>query len=76
MKYTFKTCPLCGSERIKLVRNTYRLRVGDIEVVVPKLERYECRECGEKLFDYEATKRIEAARMALREQKGRRKRAA
>jgi YgiT-type zinc finger domain-containing protein len=64
LRPNLKNCPICGSKRIRRVQTDYVLRVGDKLVRVRALRRHECPNCGEKFFDYEATKRIEAARAA------------
>jgi YgiT-type zinc finger domain-containing protein len=54
-----KACPTCGSKRIARVKRnlvrTYRGR----RYVVPDLEFYECPKCDERLFDREASRRID-----------------
>jgi YgiT-type zinc finger domain-containing protein len=57
-----KKCPTCGSGKIKVVHSDYVARVGGHEVVVPRLERQECPNCGEVLFDCAAMERLEALR--------------
>ncbi|MFN7944904.1 MAG: YgiT-type zinc finger protein [Blastocatellia bacterium] len=53
-------CPTCGSHKIKLVRRDLERMSGGQAYVVPDLEFYECPKCGEKLFDREAMRKIEA----------------
>jgi YgiT-type zinc finger domain-containing protein len=55
-------CPTCESSRIRTIRSDYRIRVRGEDVLVPKLERDECPNCGEILFDPEAMRRIESFR--------------
>jgi YgiT-type zinc finger domain-containing protein len=62
LEIKLSTCPLCASDRIKRVRSDYVLKMGAKTIRIPRLERHECPNCGEKFFDYDATKRIEAAR--------------
>jgi len=66
MKPKLSTCPTCGSEKLKLLRSDFTLKVGSRVIVVPKLERYRCSQCGEILFDYDGIKRIEEARAPRR----------
>jgi YgiT-type zinc finger domain-containing protein len=54
------TCPSCGSESIRRVRRTWRGEVQGQRYSVPGLEFYECPDCGEKVYDREAMRRIEA----------------
>jgi YgiT-type zinc finger domain-containing protein len=64
MRPTFKTCPTCGSRKIKLVEGDYIAVAGDKRIVVPNVRRHECPSCGEVLLDYDAVKQIENARHA------------
>ena len=55
-----KICPSCGSRRIEKLRRDWN---GDFEgkhYVVKDLEYYECPACGERVFDREAMRKIEA----------------
>ena len=55
-----KFCPTCGSEKIKKVRRNLTRIVRGQKYTVPKLEFYECPDCGEHIYDYEAMKKIQA----------------
>lgn len=59
MAYRLKACPTCGSKRITHVKRnlvrTYRGR----HYVVPDLEFSECLNCNERLFDRDASRRID-----------------
>lgn len=53
-------CPTCGSDKIKKV---WRKRTGKVHgqtYSVPRLEFHECPVCGEKVYDREAMRIIEA----------------
>ncbi len=52
-----KTCPTCGSRKIKVVCSNYATSVRGRAVVIPKLEREECPDCGEILFDRAAMRK-------------------
>ena len=53
-------CPTCGSRKIKAVsRNLTREFAGE-SYTVPRLEFHECPACGERLFDRDAMRKIEA----------------
>ncbi len=55
-----KVCPTCGSKKIKKVcRNTTR-RCRGKAYTVPALQFHECPDCGEKVYDREAMRKIEA----------------
>jgi YgiT-type zinc finger domain-containing protein len=55
-----KTCPSCGSRKIKKVQRKwtgeYKGRVYSVE----KLEFHECPDCHEQVYDPEAMRAIEA----------------
>lgn len=55
-----KTCPSCGSKAIAKVRRDWRGEVKGQTYVVPKLEYFECPDCGEKVYPPDAMRRIEA----------------
>lgn len=54
-------CPSCGSLKIKQVRQDWTGKHNSKAYRVPELEYYECSNCGEKLYDRAAMRRIEAA---------------
>ena len=59
-KFQIKTCPTCGSEQIRrVVRDIIRKYKGQT-YTVPRVEFYECPNCGEKVYDREAMLKIEA----------------
>ena len=53
-------CPTCGSNKIKKVRRNWTGKVHGKTYTVPNLEYYECPDCGEKVYDREAMRKIEA----------------
>lgn len=53
-------CPTCGSKNIKCKRQDFTETVKEQTYTVPDLEFYECPDCGEKLFDAAAMRKIEA----------------
>ena len=59
-KLQIKTCPTCGSEKIRrVVRDITRKYKGQ-SYTVPKVSFYDCPNCGEKVYDHEAMLKIEA----------------
>ena len=61
----FTKCPTCGSDKIKKV---WRKRTGTFHggaYSIPRLEFYDCPACGEKVYDREAMRKIEAHSPAL-----------
>jgi YgiT-type zinc finger domain-containing protein len=60
MRLKVTSCPTCSSPRIKKVRRNWRDTYKGRIYVVPNLEFYECPVCGERLYDREAMRKIEA----------------
>jgi YgiT-type zinc finger domain-containing protein len=64
-----KTCPTCGSDRIKrVVRDVTRKYKGQT-YTVPKVGFYDCPNCGEKVYDHEAMLKIRTYSPAYRKVK-------
>lgn len=55
-------CPTCGSRQLKTVHSDFKTKARGRVVVIPDLERQECPDCGEVLFDCAAMDRLEEAR--------------
>jgi YgiT-type zinc finger domain-containing protein len=53
-------CPNCGSEKLKKVCQDWTGNYRGQTYIVPELEYYECPNCGEKLYDRAAMRKIEA----------------
>ena len=57
-----RTCPTCGSNRIRRVRRsvtrTFRGRIYQ----VPGVEFHECPHCGERVYGPEAMRKLETSR--------------
>ena len=64
-----KTCPTCGSSRIKRVRRTITRTSRGRTYTVPTLEFYECPNCGEQVFSPEAIRAIQARSPAFKHAK-------
>jgi YgiT-type zinc finger domain-containing protein len=60
-----KRCPTCGSDKIKQVHRNWRGEFHGHAYTVPALGYYECPVCGEKIYDREAMRRIEAVSPAF-----------
>jgi len=56
---TIRHCPTCGSGRIRRQTVTVTASIRGKRVRVPDLELELCPDCGEKLFDLEASRRME-----------------
>ena len=72
-KLNITTCPSCGSKRIKRVRRDATRNFKGKEYTVPDLEYYECPDCGEKVYDREAMRLIEAHSPAFKRAASKRK---
>lgn len=72
-KLNITTCPSCGSKRIKRVRRDATRNFKGEEYTVPDLEYYECPDCGEKVYDREAMRQIEAHSPAFKRSTSKRK---
>jgi len=54
------TCPSCGSGRIRRVRRKWTGEYRGVRYTVPALEYHECPDCGERVYDRQAMRKIEA----------------
>ncbi len=62
---TITSCPSCGSKNIKKVRRNWTGEHEGQTYTVEKLAYHECPDCGEKVYDREAMRRIEASSPAF-----------
>jgi YgiT-type zinc finger domain-containing protein len=62
MMIDLKTCPTCGSRRIRRVCRTVRRTYRGKPYTVPRLTFHECPDCGEQVYSPEAMDKIEAHR--------------
>lgn len=58
--FMIKSCPSCGSNKIKRVRRDWSAESGPTAYVVPDLEYLECPVCGERVYGPDAMRKIEA----------------
>ncbi len=58
MKITI--CPTCGSGKIKKVKRNWTSKLQGQTYTVPALEFYECPNCGERVYEPQAMRKIEA----------------
>ena len=61
-------CPVCGG-KIKKVRGDWIGEYQGQKYVVPDLEYWECEDCGERIYDREAMRKIEAHSPAFEKSK-------
>jgi len=69
MTLKIKTCPTCGSDKIKRVTRDLPRQFKGQSYIVPMVEFYECLNCGEKVYDHEAMLKIESYSPAYRKVK-------
>ena len=53
-------CPTCGSRKIRKVRKNMTRELRGEAYTVPNVEFYECPDCGEHVFDPQASRKIDA----------------
>ncbi len=53
-------CPSCGSDEIRRVRRKWTGEFEGRRYTVPYLVFHECPACGEKVYDRQAMRKIEA----------------
>ena len=58
-------CPSCGCDKIKPVRRDWADQYHGASYSVPDLEFHEYLDCGEKIYDREARRRIESVSPAF-----------
>jgi YgiT-type zinc finger domain-containing protein len=63
--FAITSCPTCGSKKIHKVRRDWQGEYESQKYVVKHLEFYECPACGEKLYDRDAMRKIEACSPAF-----------
>ncbi|HBA39303.1 MAG TPA: hypothetical protein DCZ05_06065 [Deltaproteobacteria bacterium] len=54
------TYPSCGSDKVKKVRRNWTGSFNGKRYTVPNLQYYECPDCGERVYDRDAMREIEA----------------
>jgi len=54
-------CPTCGSAKIAEVVDEWSGGSGNRKYTVPSLRRFECPNCGERVYPPEAMRQIQAA---------------
>jgi YgiT-type zinc finger domain-containing protein len=59
MQADWEKCPLCGSPRIQKKAGTFSVKTGRGAVRIPRIEYHECAACGERFFDYQASRIID-----------------
>ena len=62
---TITHCPTCGSKKLKKVRRDFAGEIQGQKYTVPDLEFYECADCGERIYDPQAMRKIEASSPAF-----------
>jgi len=72
-KLKVTACPSCGSKKIKEVCKTVRGTRQGKPYAAPKVEFYECPDCGERVYDSLAIRQIEKHSSAPARQRSSRK---
>ena len=67
-KLRIARCPNCGSDQIRLLTRDWANEFDHQVYVVPDLEFYQCPQCGERVYDREAMRKIEAYSPAFAQQ--------
>jgi YgiT-type zinc finger domain-containing protein len=62
IKLVIKTCPTCGSRRIRSIKRDIESKHGGKPFVARGIEIEECPNCGERLFSPESLEEIAAQR--------------
>ena len=55
-----KICPSCGSEKLKRIRGDLKREFEGESYSVTGVEYYQCPDCGERVYDRDAVRRIQA----------------
>lgn len=62
---TITLCPSCGGNKLKRVRRDFTAQFRGEAYTVPDLEFHECPDCGEKIYDRQAMRKVEACSPAF-----------
>ena len=68
-----KTCPTCGSRRIRRVKRDIQSKRGGEKYVALGIEIEECPVCGERLFSPQSLEEIAAQRPPVQKRSRKRK---
>ena len=60
-------CPSCGNHNIQRVQKDWHDEFQGQAYTVPVLEFYECPDCGERMYDRQAMRKIEMYSPAFRQ---------
>jgi YgiT-type zinc finger domain-containing protein len=63
--FPIPACPACGSTRIRAVHEDWSNSYAGKRYVVRNLRYFHCPQCGEKVYDPGAMRRIQAASPAF-----------
>ena len=64
-----KRCPTCGNPGIARVKREWAGEARGKKYRIAALEFYECPACGERVFDRQAMRKIEASSPAFQERR-------
>jgi YgiT-type zinc finger domain-containing protein len=54
-----RTCPICGSKRVKREKQNLQFKTGGKETRVQDVAVDHCLNCGETFLDHEASQRVD-----------------
>lgn len=52
-------CPSCGGKKLRQLRRDFAAQFRGETYTVPDLEFHECPDCGERIYDRKAMRKIE-----------------
>jgi YgiT-type zinc finger domain-containing protein len=59
MKSHLKSCPTCGSRKIRFIKKDLEFSHRGQKIIVPQVECEECPDCEEVITDYAANQYID-----------------
>jgi YgiT-type zinc finger domain-containing protein len=61
-----KICPTCGHRHVHPVKRDVECNFRGVVYTARAIEFHECPDCGEKLYDREAMRKMESSRPKMR----------
>jgi len=57
-----KTCPTCGARKVRAVTRDVKCNFKGQVYTAPQIQFHECTNCGERLYDRDAMRKMESYR--------------
>jgi YgiT-type zinc finger domain-containing protein len=57
-----KKCPLCGSNDLVKVTGAFTVPMKKKSILIPRVSRQKCVECGEEFFNHESNRELDRYR--------------